>query len=71
MQVADAKGDSVLYPKVVLALPFTDSDNTYFFNDDYQVRCDGDFNDSGGGRVGACSLTVCLSSCLRPSTGAG
>ena len=51
MQVADEKGDTVAYPKVVTSLPFADTDNTYFFNDDYQVRCDGDYNDSGGGKV--------------------
>lgn len=47
----DKKGDTLEYPKVVHALPFWDSANTYFFNDDYTVSCPGDYIDQGGGKV--------------------
>ena len=49
--MADTKGDVVAYPKVVTSLPFQDSDNSFFYNDDYVVRCAGDYNDTGGGKV--------------------
>ncbi len=47
----DKKGDTLEYPKVVRALPFWDSANTYFFNDDYTISCPGDYADQGGGKV--------------------
>lgn len=60
LQVDDHKGDTAAYPKVVLRLPFVDTDNTYFYNDDYQIRCQGDYNDTGSGKV-SCSLPLgCL-----------
>lgn len=52
-QVIDKKGDTLEYPKVVPALPFWDSANTYFFNDDYTVSCPGEYIDQGGGKVPA------------------
>lgn len=51
LQVVDRKGDTLEYPKVVRALPFWDSANTYFFNDDYTLNCPGDYTDQGGGKV--------------------
>eukprot|EP00884_Botryococcus_braunii_P012476 jgi/Botrbrau1/21229/Bobra.39_2s0028.1 len=48
VQVNDEKGDSLAYPKVITALPFTDKGNTYFFEDDYQAGCDGPYVDTGG-----------------------
>ena len=46
----DEKGDTLEYPKVVRSLPFWDTANTYFFNDDYTVNCVEDV-DQGGGKV--------------------
>ena len=51
MQVSDAKGDVLSYPKAVLSLPFTDTDDTFFYLDDYHVNCAGDYVDAGGGKV--------------------
>lgn len=50
-QVIDKKGDTLEYPKVVQTLPFWDSANTYFFNDDYTLNCAGEYTDQGGGKV--------------------
>ncbi|BDA45353.1 probable extracellular serine proteinase at N-terminal half [Coccomyxa sp. Obi] len=50
LRVIDKKGDTLEYPKVVHALPFWDSANTYFFNDDYTVNCPGEYIDQGGGK---------------------
>ncbi len=50
-QVKDNKGDVLEYPKVVTGLPFWDSANTYFFNDDYTLNCPGDYTDQSGGKV--------------------
>ena len=51
-QVSDSKGDVLAYPKAALSLPFSDSGNTFFFNDDYHVACQGDYYDTQGGKVG-------------------
>ena len=51
-QVSDSKGDVLAYPKAVLSLPFSDSGNTFYFDDDYHVDCQGDFYDTHGGKVG-------------------
>ncbi len=51
VQVNDTKGDVLAYPKAVLQLPFSDQDNTYFFADDYECNCSGDYPDSGSGKV--------------------
>ena len=50
-QISDAKGDELSYPKAVLSLPFSDSDDTFFYLDDYHVNCAGDYVDAGGGKV--------------------
>lgn len=52
LQVKDNKGDTLEYPKVVQSLPFWDKANTYFFDDDYLVNCNGEFSDQSGGKVG-------------------
>jgi hypothetical protein len=52
LQVKDNKGDTLEYPKVVQSLPFWDTANTYFFDDDYLVNCNGEFTDQSGGKVG-------------------
>ena len=52
-QVKDTKGDTLEYPKVIQSLPFWDTANTYFFNDDYTVTCNGQYTDQSGGKVGA------------------
>ena len=56
VQVNDTKGDVLAYPKTVLELPFSDQDDTYFFADDYQCNCSGDYPDSGSGKV---SMLAC------------
>lgn len=53
VQVKDNKGDTLEYPKVIQTLPFWDTANTYFFNDDYTVSCGGQFTDQTGGKVGS------------------
>lgn len=51
-QVSDGKGDSVAYPKAVLALPFSDQGNSYFFSDDYEMQCSSaSQRAAGGGKV--------------------
>lgn len=47
----DNKGDTLEYPKVIQSLPFWDTANTYFFNDDYTVTCNGQYTDQSGGKV--------------------
>lgn len=61
----DRKGDRLEYPKAVLALPFSDTGNTYFANDDYNVNCSGNFPDNGGGKVRALRLQQCHIGCKR------
>ena len=51
VQVNDTKGDVLAYPKTVLELPFSDQDDTFFYADDYQCNCSGDYPDSGSGKV--------------------
>ena len=51
VQVNDTKGDVLAYPKTVLELPFSDQDDTFFYADDYQYNCSGDYPDSGSGKV--------------------
>lgn len=53
-QVKDNKGDTLEYPKVIRSLPFWDTANTYFFNDDYTVNCNGQYSDQSGGKVRLC-----------------
>lgn len=55
MQVSDTKGDVLAYPKAILSLPFLDSGNTFYFEDDYHVDCQGDYYDAHGGKV-SCNL---------------
>ena len=50
-QVKDMKGDTLEYPKVIQSLPFWDTANTYFFNDDYTVNCNGQYTDQSGGKA--------------------
>jgi len=45
------KGDTLEYPKVIQSLPFWDTANTYFFNDDYTVNCNGQYTDQSGGKA--------------------
>ena len=52
----DNKGDTLEYPKVIQSLPFWDTANTYFFNDDYTVTCNGQYTDQSGGKVVAHDL---------------
>jgi hypothetical protein len=52
-QVRDLKGDLLEYPKVVRGLPFWDSANTYFFDNDYAVACPAGYADEAGGKVRA------------------
>lgn len=49
--MVDRKGDTLAYPKVIKQLPFTDADNTYFYEDDYQGTCEEQYTDTGGGQV--------------------
>lgn len=42
---------------MVQTLPFWDSANTYFFNDDYTLNCAGEYTDQGGGKVNHSSDT--------------
>ena len=37
--VDDRRGDTISYPKVIRKLPFVDSGNTYFYEDDYAANC--------------------------------
>ena len=46
--IDDRRGDTVSYPKVIRKLPFTDSGNTYFYEDDYAANC----NNAPGGAQG-------------------
>ncbi|CAK0782475.1 hypothetical protein CVIRNUC_005706 [Coccomyxa viridis] len=50
IRVKDNKGDTLEYPKVIQSLPFWDTANTYFFNDDYTVTCNGQYTDQSGGK---------------------
>ena len=47
--IDDRRGDTVTYPKVIRKLPFTDSGNTYFYEDDYAANC---ANAPGGAQGG-------------------
>ena len=52
-QVRDYKGDTLEYPKVVASLPFWDSADTYFFDNDYGVSCPAGYTDVAGGKARA------------------
>lgn len=52
--VSDSKGDVLSYPKVIGALPFSDSDDTTGYRNDYMLGC------SGG--VGAAGQVRCAGS---------
>ena len=58
-QVKDNKGDTLEYPKIIQSLPFWDTANTYFFNDDYTVTCNGQYTDQSGGKVGIHVTAAC------------
>jgi len=47
--IDDRRGDTVSYPKVIRKLPFSDSGNTYFYEDDYAANCN---NAPGGAQAG-------------------
>lgn len=50
VQVFDKKGDSFRYPKVISSLPFQEYDNTYLFENTYNLRC-GSSGSVNAGRV--------------------
>ena len=67
-QVKDSKGDTLEYPKVIQSLPFWDTANTYFFNDDYTVTCNGQATDQSGGKVGVIIHVAFTDKALRLRT---
>ena len=54
MGIDDRRGDTAAYPKVIRKLPFADSGNTYFYEDDYAANCgDAPGGPQGGGDAAA------------------
>ena len=66
----DDKGDTLEYPKVIQSLPFWDTANTYFFDDNYNLNCNGQYNDQGGGKVSLKSAELIMPGLNLPALAA-